>query len=94
MKKIDGLLQLLQSKPVVYREDVNDTVGSRCSTSLIESLEDQWYVIEIGRDRLSRPVSYKYKWYVVPLKRIYKEIETKFPEFAQRIRDEYYSLTK
>ena len=89
---IDDLLSALKEETILLREHANDICGSRRTTGLIVSLQDQWHKIDIKYDDRMRPEKYIYRWYKVPLRRIYKVIEEKYPDFAQEIRDKFNKL--
>ena len=91
MNKINALEIELKNKTKLYREDLNDLVWSRWSTSLIQTMQKKWHRIKIVYKNY-KPVEYIYQWYELPAHLMIRDIQRNHPELMDEIRIKYNSL--
>jgi hypothetical protein len=93
MKKVDMVLKRLQSKTSIKRTELSEMLGGgRNVTSLIQVLQKKWYVIKIEYDNYANPVIYELVEYKQPFYQIARNIQHRYPEFEEAIREEYARL--
>jgi hypothetical protein len=92
--KVEKVLELLQSKKVVTRKELNRMLdGGRNVTSLIQVLQRKGHVIETHYNDLQHPESYEYVEYIQPFYIVARSIQRNFPDLEHKIREEYRELS-